>query len=184
MSRTKSVSFAKPMLERLEDRVQPSFLLAGTVQQQLQPPVQAIFQDMQSAKTDLQAQFTLLTNPPSPITGAQAEVSYAKGAADYQRMLNDQHAIIVIVNADTAFIRAVAIAELSEGDTTDALLVFFGPFIHFDPTSGLTNIENQANSLINGNDVQTWINTDFDFTTPVGFSSHATWAQVTETPTF
>ena len=50
MKRNSSVRFVKPRLEKLEDRVQPSFLLSGTVQQQLLPPLQAMLTDLQAAK--------------------------------------------------------------------------------------------------------------------------------------
>jgi len=179
-----NVHSIKPILEHLEDRVQPSFLTAGTVQAQLVPNLNAIFSDMQSAKTDLQVRFTNLHTSPPGYTDALAEADYGKGAADYQRMLNDQHAIQAVVNADIAFIRAAAIAEFSEGDQTDALLVFFGPLIGFNPTSALTAVVTQANNLINGNDVTTWVNTDFFPTTPSGFETHNTFAQEVTTPTF
>jgi hypothetical protein len=184
MNRNSNVRFVKPKLEELEDRVQPSFLLQGTVQAQLLPPLQSVFTDMQSAKNDLQTQFNLLHTTGALTTDAQAEASFARGAADFQRMLNDQHAITLTVNADTAFIRAAAFAEFAEGDPIDAIIVVFGPAIGFNPTSALTNVQTQANTLINGNDVQTWINTDFFPTTPSGFETHATWAQVTQTPLF
>jgi hypothetical protein len=193
MSRNSKTTIVKPQLEQLEERSLPSFLLGGlfsatgstTVQQNLLPPLNAMFTDMQNAKTDLQTQFTLLHAPPSPITDAQADDAFAKGAADFQRMLNDQHAISAIIVADNNFIRAAAFAELAEGgDPTDAIIVVIGPAFGLNPTKALTSVETQANNLINGSDVQTWVNTDFFGTTPSGFQTHSTWKQVTATPSF
>ena len=184
MSRNTNIRFVKPMLEELEERAQPSFLLSGTNQQLLLPQLQSMFTDMQNAKTDLQTQFTALHTKQPTVGVGEAQQAYAKGAADYQRMLNDQHAITATVNADTNFIRAAAFAEFTEGDATDAIIVMFGPLMGFNPTNVLTNVETQANNLINGNDVQTWVNTNFFPTTPVGFLTAATWAQHAQTPSF
>jgi hypothetical protein len=184
MSRNANRNFVKPMLEQLEERVQPSFLLAGTVQQQFLPPLQAVLTDMQTAKGHLQANFTMLTTPGRVTSQSEAETQYAAGAANFSSMVSDQHTITAMVNQDNAFIRAAAIAEFTEGDTTDAILVFFGPLIGFNPTSSLTNVQTQANNLIKGNDVQTWINTDFSATTPFIASPAATWEDLVATPTF
>src|SRR5690348_13409587 len=146
MSRNSNASFVKPKLEQLEDRVQPSFLLSGAVQQ-LTPPPNNILTDMKNASTDLQAQFTLIKNNTAPTnTFAGAEVTADMAVADWQRILNDSAAIKATVNAELAFIRAVAFAEFSEGDSTDAILVLFGPVIGFDPTKTLTNDVTQANN--------------------------------------
>jgi hypothetical protein len=184
MKRNSNVRFVKPMLEHLEARVQPSFLLAGTVQQQLLPPLQAMFTDMQTAKGNLQNNFTMLTTPGMVTSAGQAETQYAAGAANYSQMVSDQHAINATVTADIAFIRAAAMAELTEGDSTDALLVFFGPLIGFNPTSSLTNVQTQANSLISGNDVQTWISKDFSMVPTSFISSPEMWDGLVRTPTF
>jgi hypothetical protein len=193
MNRNTNTRFVKPMLEELEERAQPSFLLDGlfsaggptTVQNNLLPPLQAMFTDMQNAKADLKLQFTLLTTPGALITDAQGETVYAKGAADFQRMRNDQATIATSINADNNFIRAAAFAEFAEGDTTDAIIVVFGPAFGLDPTKALTNVGTQANNLINGSDVQTWVNTNFPLTNPlVPLDTMATWAQVTVTPSF
>jgi hypothetical protein len=195
MSRNANLNFVKPMLEELEERAQPSFLINGlfsatgpvTVQQNLLTPLNAMFTDMQNAKNDLGAQFTALHAPPMPLTLATAETDYAKGAADYQRMLNDQHAISATVTADNNFIRAAAFVEFTEGDATDAIIVVFGPAFGLNPTKALTNVQSQANNLVAGTDVQTWVNTDFFLTSPL--FTHATWAatppfQVTVVPSF
>ena len=184
MKRNSNVRFVKPMLEQLEERLQPSFLLAGAVQQQFLPPLQAVLTDMQTSKTNLQTNFTKLTAPGMVTSQSEAETQYAAGAANFSSMVNDQHAITAMVNMDNAFIRAAALAEFMEGDTTDEILVLFGPLIGFNPTSSLTDVQTQANNLINGKDVQTWINTDFSATTPFIASPAATWDDLVRTPSF
>ena len=174
MSRTLNVHFAKPMLEKLEDRALPSFLLNGAVQQ-LVTPLNNIVSDMKSASTDLQAQFTLIKNNTAPAnTFAGAEVVETKAVADWQRILSDSAVITANVNADVAFIHAAAFAELSEGDTTDAILLTFGPLLGFNPLSSLTSTVNQANNILNNSTLQSIVNTNLhslnsfvDSTTPI-----------------
>jgi hypothetical protein len=196
MKRNSSVRLVKPMLENLEERVQPSFLLSGTVQQQLLPPLQALLTDMQTSKTNLQNNFTFLTNPSNQTKDTdpgEVQTQYAAGAANYAGMLYTQHAINATVTVDIAFIRAAAMAELTTGDTTDAILLAFGPLLGFNPTSSLTNVQTQGNNLINGPDVQTWIKTDFSITIPGGLpgapsvtllASNAPWDVLVRTPSF
>ncbi|HEY7307745.1 MAG TPA: hypothetical protein VH643_00130 [Gemmataceae bacterium] len=184
MKRNANVRFVKPMLEQLEARVQPSFLLAGAVQQQFLPPLQAMLTDMQTAKGNLANNFTMLTTPGKVTNVGDAETQYAAGAANFSQMVSDQHAINATVTADNAFIRAAAMAEFTEGDPTDLILVTFGPLIGFNPTSSLTNVQTQANSLINGSDVQTWISKDFT-TIPTSFiSSPVIWDSLVAPRTF
>jgi hypothetical protein len=190
MNRNTNTRFVKPMLEELEERAQPSFLSNGlfsttgptTIQQNLLPPLQAMFADMQNARNLLQGEFNLLSNPPPGFTIQQAETVYGLGAVDYQRMRNDNSAIAATVAADNNFIRAAAFAEVGEGDPGDAIILFFGPSIGLNPTSSLTNVQTQANALINGMDVQTWVN--FNFSTVEPNFTPATWAQVTAMPSF
>jgi hypothetical protein len=182
MNRNK-VSFVKPMLEELEDRVQPSFLLSGTVGT-LATPLNNMVNDMNSASTDLQTQFNLIKNATPPAnTFAGAEAIEAKAVGDWQRILNDSASINATVNADMSFIRAVAFAELSTGDATDALVLTFGTVLGINPTSALTNTVSQANSILTNPTLQNIINTNLhtlnshvDSTTPI--------AQVTVTPSF
>jgi hypothetical protein len=170
----------QPMLEKLEDRAQPSFLLAGAVQQ-LTPTLNNIVSDMKSASTDLQAQFTLIKNNTAPTnTYAGAEVVADKAVADWQRILNDSAAIKAVVNTDIAFIHAAAVAEFSEGDNTDALLVFFGPVIGFDPTKALRDTVTQANNILNDPTLQNIVATNLnslnfyvDSTTPIAQETFA-----------
>jgi hypothetical protein len=181
MSRNSNLHCVKPTLEQLEERSQPSILLGGAIQQNLATPLNNMVTDMTNARTDLQVQFNLLKTPPAGFTLAQAETAFGKGAADFQRMLNDQRAITVTSSADVAFIRAAAVGEFTEGDPTDLILLTFGHFIGFDPTKVLTDPVTQANNL-NDSVVQGWVNTDFFTTSPL--FTHSTWAQVTVTPAF
>lgn len=183
MSRNLSVRFAKPMLEKLEDRALPSFLMSSNIVADLAKPLNNMVTDMKSASTDLQAQFTLIKNNTAPTNAFPgAEVVADQAVADWQRILNDSASIKAVVNAETAFIRAAAFAELSTGDTTDAILLFFGPLLGFDPLKALTSTVTQADTILNDPTLQNIINTNLhtlnghvDSTTPI--------AQVTVTPT-
>jgi hypothetical protein len=164
----------KPSLEKLEDRIQPSFLLNGAVQQ-LATPLNNIVSDMKSASTDLQAQFTLIKNNTAPTnTFAGAEVVANKAVADWQRILNDSAAIKAIVSAEQTFIRAAAFGEAAAGDTTDLLILFLGPLLGIDPTKALSDTVTQANTILNDPTLQGIVNTNLhtlnthvDSTTPI-----------------
>jgi hypothetical protein len=183
MNRTSKVHFAKPILEKLEDRALPSFLLNGAVQQ-LVTPLNNIVSDMKSASTDLQAQFTLIKNGTAPAnTFAGAEVAADNAVADWQRILNDSAAIKAIVNSELTFIRAAAFAEAAAGDTTDAILLFLGPLLGVDPTKALSDTVTQASNILNDQTLQGIVNTNLhtlnshvDSTTPI--------SQVTVSPSF
>ncbi len=174
MSRGMNTRLVKPILERLEDRIQPSFLLNGAVQQ-LVTPLNNIVSDMKAASTDLQAQFTLIKNNTAPTnTFAGAEVVADKAVADWQRILNDSSAIKAIVNAELTFIRAAAFAEAAAGDSTDAVLLFLGPLIGLDPTKALSDTVTQSNTILNDPTLQGIVNTNLhtlnthvDSTTPI-----------------
>ncbi|HEY7329606.1 MAG TPA: hypothetical protein VH592_18350 [Gemmataceae bacterium] len=173
----------KPILEQLEDRIQPSFLLAGAVQQ-LTTPLNNMISDMKTAQTDLQAQFALLVaNTPPANTFPGAEVIADKMVSDFQRILNDAAAIKAIVANEVAFIQAAATAEFTEGDNTDLLILLVGPLIGFTPTKSLTDLVTQANNILNDPNVQSivnmnlhTVNTHVDSTTPI--------VQETVAPTF
>lgn len=175
MSRNLTTRFVQPMLEKLEDRALPSFLMSGNIVSDLAKPLTNMVADMKSASTDLQAQFTLIKNNTAPTnTFAGAEVVADKAVSDWQRILNDAASIKAVVNAETAFIRAVAFAEVSTGDTTDAILLFFGPLLGLDPLKALTDTVTQANTILNDPTLQSIINTNLhtlnthvDSTTPI-----------------
>jgi hypothetical protein len=74
-----------------------------------------------------------------------------------------------------------ALGELQLGDTTDAVLLFFGSLIGFDPKKALTDTVTQANNLVTDPTLQSIVTTNLhtldnfvDSTTPI--------AQVTVTP--
>jgi hypothetical protein len=70
-------------------------------------------------------------------------------------------------------------AEFNQGDSTDAILLFLGPLLGFNPTSSLTNVQTQANALVNGSDVQTWITKDFSsLPPPVFIQSPLMWVDL------
>lgn len=166
MIRSSKVRSVKPILERLEDRIQPSFLLAGAVQQ-LAKPLNNTLSDMQSASTDLQAQFTLIKNQTAPANGyAGAQMTQNKAVADWQRILNDSAAIKATVNTEAAFIHAAAFAELAEGDNTDAILLVFGPLFGFNPINALTDIVPQADKIVTDPTLQKIVNTNLNSLSP------------------
>lgn len=191
MSRNSNTTFVKPQLEQLEERSLPSFLINGlftaqgpTNVQNLATPLNNMVKDMQSAQTDLNTQFTLIKNVTAPAnTFAGAEVTAGKAIADWQRILTDNAAITAVSNADMAFIRQAAIAELGEGDQTDAVIVFLTPFFKLNTFTALTTPVTQANTIatdptllsIVGMNLHS-LNTFVDSTTPI--------SQVTVTPTF
>jgi hypothetical protein len=184
MNRNSSILNAKPCLESLEERCMPSFLLGGAVGQ-LAQPLTAMVADMNAAKTDLATQFHTLTTIGTgggTTAQGQAEVAFGKGSADWQRMLNDQHAITATSKADVAFINAVALSEFAQGDAIDLIVLRFGGIFGIHPTNQFTDPVTQANNIINDTTVQNEVNTDFFFTSPL--FTHNTFNQEITTPTF
>jgi hypothetical protein len=183
MIRNSNVRFVKPMLEQLEDRIQPSFLLGGAVQQ-LATPLNNMVTDMNNASTDLQAQFTLIKNNTAPAnTYSGAEVVETKAVADWQRILNDSAAINATVPVLQTFIQTAAFSEFQAGDKTDVLVLFFGSFLGINPLQPLTATVTQANNILNNSTLQSIVNTNLnsldihvDSTTPI--------SQVTVAPSF
>lgn len=175
MSRNEKVAFAKPRLEQLEDRAAPALLLFGNAVQQLAQPLNNMVSDMQSASTDLQAQFNLIKNVQAPAnTFAGAEVTADKAVADWQRILTDSSAIKAVVNADLTFIRAAAFAEFQAGDPVDLIVLTFGQILGLNPTKQLTDLSDQANKILNDPTLQNIVNTNLhslntfvDSTTPI-----------------
>ncbi len=176
--------FAKPRLEQLEERDQPSFLLGTNAVQQLATPLNNMVKDMQSASTDLQAQFTLIKNNTPPTnTFAGAEQVADKAIGDWQRILNDAASIKATSAADLAFIRAVAFAEFQAGDSLDLVILTFGPLIGFNPTKPLTDAVDQANKILNDPTLQSIVNTNLH-TLNTHIDSTLPISQVTVAPTF
>ncbi|HEY7312273.1 MAG TPA: hypothetical protein VH643_23115 [Gemmataceae bacterium] len=196
MSRNSKTTTVKPQLEQLEERSLPSFLINGlftaqgpTNVQNLATPLNNMVKDMQSAQTDLNAQFAILNNPANKPGGAtplgfnQAEQVAGKMIADWQRIVTDNAAITAVSNADQAFIRQAAIAEFGEGDQTDAVIVFLTPLFKLNTFTALTTPVTQANTIatdptllsivgMNLNSVNTFV----DSTAPI--------TSVTVVPTF
>ncbi|HWG43724.1 MAG TPA: hypothetical protein VN688_13130 [Gemmataceae bacterium] len=181
MNRNLSIHSVKPCLETLEGRCLPSFVLGGAINQ-LAQPLNAMVADMNSAKADLAVQFNVLHG--GTATNAQADEAFGKGSADWQRMLNDQHAITLTSSADVAFINAVALTEFVQGDAIDLIVLRFGGIFGLHPTNALTNPVTQANNINSDTTVQTEVTTDFFGTTPSGFQTHNTFNDEITTPTF
>lgn len=190
MNRRTKIHSIKPMLEQLDERVQPSFLLSGNVVQQMAQPLNNMVADMQSAKTDLKVQYQTIVSFGSESTSSPnfthdlpiAETAYGRAVGDWQRILTDQHAILAVSKADVAFLNAAAFAEFSQGDATDLLVLEFGPSFGLNVTTPLTNPVSQTNSIVNDATLQSEITTDFYPISPL--YTHATIAQEAQTPTF
>ena len=184
MSRNSNVRFFKPMLEKLEDRALPSFLLSGNAVSQLATPLNNMVNDMKSASTDLQAQFTLIKNNTAPAnTFAGAEVVANMAISDWQRILNDSAAIKALSGAYQNAISTIVFAEFQGGDSLDLIILNFGSFFGLHPLKPLTDPVTQANNILTDPTLQNIVNTNLhnlnshvDSTTPI--------AQETVTPSF
>jgi hypothetical protein len=167
MRRRFDVSSFKPQVELLEDRIQPSFLLSGAVSS-LSTPLNNMVTDMKNASADLKTQFAALTqfgeeNTSSPTFTAHLpieETAYGKAVGDWQRILTDQHAINALSSADVSFVNAVAFQEAVAGDTTDLLVLKFGPMIGLNATASLTTPVSQAANVVADTTLQADINAD------------------------
>lgn len=150
-----------PQLEPLEDRNYPSFLLAGTVQQFLVPPVSAAVVDMQQASGDLQLQFNLLASFSPPNNTPQGAVTtFGRMVGDWQRVLSDRAAVQAVVATDTLFIQAAAQATANEGDPIDRLVLQFGPLFGINPLAPLNNLAAQANAIASNPQSQFIVNSN------------------------
>lgn len=184
MSRNSNVRFVKPILEKLEDRALPSFLLSGNAISQLATPLNNMVTDMKSASTDLQAQFTLISNKTAPAnTFAGAEVVADKAVADWQRILNDSAAIKALSSDYQNAISTIVFAEFQSGDSLDLIILNFGSFFGLHPLKPLTDPVTQANNIVTDSTLQSIVSTNLhtlnnfvDSTTPI--------AQETVTPSF
>jgi hypothetical protein len=186
MTAKKSVHFVKPALEALEGRSLPSFLLSGAVAQ-LAQPMNNMLTDLNSAKTALTSVQTALFNEQfnqdSVATVAQ---NFAKGAADYQRMLNDAHSIAATSVADLAFINAAAAYEFQHGDPMDYLVLHYGPLLGINATAPLTTPVGQANTTLQSVQTianQTYHNVGPSFPVNMEFNLPSIASQTT-TPSF
>lgn len=153
MSCTSNVHFAKPMLEKLEDRALLSFLLSGNAVSQLATPLNNMVSDMKSAASDLKTQFNIIQTQTPPGTGPLgltfngAEQVTGKMIADWQRILSDQAAVKTLSSNYQTAIGIIALAEFQEGDALDLIILDFGSLIGVHPLASLTSIVNQADSI-------------------------------------
>jgi archaellum component FlaG (FlaF/FlaG flagellin family) len=190
MYRRTKIHSVKPMLEQLDERALPSFLLSGNVVPQMAQPLNNMVADMQSASADLKTQYQTIvsfgiedsSNPNFTTDLPVAETAYGKAVGDWQRILTDQHAIQAVSNADLTFLSTVAFMEFSQGDATDLLVLKFGPQLGLNATAPLTNPVSQANSIVNDPTLQADITTDFAPLSPL--YTTATIAQEAQTPSF
>jgi hypothetical protein len=140
----------KPHLEALEDRFQPSFLLSGNTVQQLAQPLNAIVTDMKTTANDL----TAAVNGAKQSNGGQLTKLLSVAVSDLQRLLTEQHAIHAASSADQTFINSVAFAEFQAGDSTDLIVLYFGKVLNLDPVKSFTDPVDQADGIMQSQDVQ------------------------------
>jgi hypothetical protein len=177
MSRKLNTRLVKPMLERLEDRLQPSVLLGGQVVPTMVNQVNTVLTDMQHAQvkltTDYNAAVTALGANPNGDNVRQFVHPFGKAVADYQQILNDQATIHLMVNTDNTVLREVASAELISGDPIDFVILSFFKGTSFDPTTQLTHVQNQADQILQDPTLHTEINNTFFLRTPgsIGFDA-------------
>jgi S-adenosylmethionine:tRNA-ribosyltransferase-isomerase (queuine synthetase) len=176
MIRSRTKHSVKPKLEELEGRDLPSFLLFGGGVAGLEQPLAKVIDDMKAAGTDLSKQFQTITGTPVTIANiGQKEAAYGTAVADYQRIWNDHATVTAMGTADLAFVKAVAQAELTEGDPIDFILLNFGSLFNFRPLDSITNDMKTSDDFWNNGqltgDLTTQINTNFNAvgTPPVMF---------------
>jgi hypothetical protein len=165
------------MLERLEDRLQPSVLIGSNAVNTLVNQVNTVLTDMQHAQSNLATDFnsavTALGNNPNGDNVRQFAHPFGKAVADYQQILNDQATIHLMVNTDTTFLQQVAVAEAMSGDPIDLVVLTFFKGSPFDPTTQLTHVQNQADQIQQDTTLQSEINHIFDLRSPTdpGFNA-------------
>jgi hypothetical protein len=193
MSRNLNARSVKPKLEQLEDRLQPSVLLGSNAVGTLVNQVNTVLTDMQHAQNNLTTDFnsavTALGNNPNGDNVRQFAHPFGKAVADYQQILNDQATIHLMVNTDNTFLQQVALAEAMSGDPTDLLILTFFRGSNFDPTTQLTNVQNQADQIRQDTTLQNEVNHIFDLRNPADPGFNATRDQISiaaevNTPSF
>jgi hypothetical protein len=193
MSRSLNARLVKPMLERLEDRLQPSVLLGSNAVNTLVSQVNTVLTDMQHAQTKLTTDFnaavTTLTNNPNGDNVRLWSHPFGKAVADYQQILSDQAAIHSMVSTDTTVLQEVAVAEFQSGDPIDLIILSFFKGTSLDPTTQLTHVQTQADQILQDPTLQSEINHIFDLRAPgsVGFDpvrDEITIAGEVNTPSF
>jgi hypothetical protein len=134
----------KPMLETLEDRVQPSFLPFLT--QTLATPLNNIVNDMNAAKTTLtatQAKIQPDITAATTVTAVNTLINdFSVATAAFQRILNDQHAVDALSKADVNFMN---LATLTSQDPNDFFTFLF--FFQRQLTDPMTTADGIASSV-------------------------------------
>jgi hypothetical protein len=181
------------MLEHLEDRLQPSVLLGGSVVPTMVNQVNTVLTDMQHAQTklttDYNAAVTALGNNPNGDNVRDFVHPFGKAVADYQQILSDQAAIHSMVSTDTTVLQGVAMAEFQAGDPIDLVILSFFKGTSFDPTTQLTHVQTQADQILQDTTLKTEINHIFDLRNPMSVGFDPTRDQITivaevNTPSF
>jgi hypothetical protein len=159
------------MLERLEDRLQPSVLVGSNAVNTLASQVNTVLTDMQHAQSNLTTDFnsavTALGTNPNGDNVRQFAHPFSKAVADYQQILNDQATIHLMVSTDNTFLQQVAVTEAMSGDPIDLLVLTFFRGSPFDPSTQLTNVQNQADQIRQDSTLQSEINHIFDLRNPL-----------------
>jgi hypothetical protein len=169
-----NIRLVKPMLEQLEDRLQPSVLVGSNVVPTLVNQVNTVLTDMQHAQTKLTTDTNNAANEVAlTMTGPNGDDvrvfahDFGKAVADYQRILSDQATIHSMVSTDTAVLQGVAMAEFQAGDPIDLVILSFFKGTSFDPTTQLTHIQTQADKIATDKTVRDEVHfTTFDLRNP------------------
>ncbi len=170
MSRRLNARSVKPMLENLEDRLQPSVLLGSNVVPTMVNQVNTVLTDMQHAQVKLSTDFNasvsaLGTNPNGDNVRAFVH-PFGKAVADYQQILNDQATIHLMVSTDNAVLQGVASAELMSGDPIDFVILSFFKGTSLDPTTQLTHVQAQADQILQDPTLHSEVNNTFFLRSP------------------
>lgn len=189
MRNNTSVPTVKPMLERLEDRIQPSILFPGTAVNALVTPLQNVLSDMQTAQKNLTTDYNnavaALGTTPNYDTVRAFVTPFTKAVADYQQIVSDQAAIHVMVSSDQMFLQQVAISEVFAGDPIDFIILNFFKGSAFDPTTKLTAVQTQADQILKDPTLQSEITHQFMLISPpVNPTDTVTIQGSINTPTF
>lgn len=171
MSRRLNARLVKPRLERLEDRLQPSVLFGSNAVNTLVNQVNTVLTDMQHAQTklttDYNAAVTALGIFPNGDNVRQFARPFGKAVADYQQILSDQAAIHQMVSTDASFLQQLALAEFLSGDPVDLVILTFFKGTSFDATTQLTNVQTQADKILQDTTLKSEINHIFNLRNPV-----------------
>jgi hypothetical protein len=171
MSRSMNTRLVKPILEKLEDRIQPTILFGSSAIATLVGQVNTVLTDLQHAQANLTTDFnnavTTLGNNPNGDNVRAFVHPFGKAVADFQQILNDQATIHLMVSTDNTLLQQVALAELLSGDPIDFVVLTFFKGTSFDPTTQLTNLQKQADQILTNTTLQNEINHVFDLRNPV-----------------